>query len=187
LDPKFQLRSSLSISTIKSYAELLNSGMAFEPIVAVKLGSKIIIVDGAHRYQAHVLEKRLTIQVFVLEGLGEKEALYLALRANAKHGLQRSSKDKRTVVLAMLQEPLYATLSSRKLGEIALVSHNFVCAIRKEIETVAPAIENVQSIDIDGYSPNRVATKIARLTKQLETSHPVEAGKIREILGTIAA
>lgn len=187
IDPRFQLRANINLGVVRNYVERLESDIEMDPILTVKLGSKIYVVDGFHRFAAHHSLGRQTIPTIVLEGLGVAEANFLAFGANAAHGLQRNSKDKRTVVMAMLALQEYSALPSRRLGEIANVSHNFVCEVRKELENPKPQSDALHEADNDGYDPLKIASKIATLANLLERSHLEKALKIKEIAATIAA
>ncbi len=63
------------------------------PPITVALG--YIIVGGFHRWQAHKLEGRQTIEAVDLGNLTDVQILKESLRRNAEHGLRPRTPDKK--------------------------------------------------------------------------------------------
>lgn len=180
ISPATQLRAEINQDTINDYAADLEGGDEFPPILAVRLNGRPQVVDGGHRHYAKVQLKETMVDVQILENLGEPEAFHLAINANRVHGLQRSPEDKRSIAKAMLQNPTYACLSTRKLKSISGISHNLFALVRREIEL--GTTNTSKSKRDDTITPKRVAAKIRAQLTYLAITHPAVAAKIAETL-----
>jgi hypothetical protein len=180
MSPGMQLRAAIEQQTVDDYATALEAGDEFPPIEAIRMCGRLIVVDGWHRYFAHLSCKLATIRVHILEGLGEAEAFYLAIVANRSHGHPRSAKDKRNVARSMLNNPAYACLSTRELQKLTGISHNLFATVRREMEH-GPAIMLSPKRD-DALTPVRIAAKIKGQLRFLATTHPQIASRIADTL-----
>ena len=79
MDPRFGEERSQSV--VEGYMEALDK---LPPIV---IDQDNLIIDGVHRYQAHLLAGKDTIQVYRQEMQDEGEAFIASVRANATHGV----------------------------------------------------------------------------------------------------
>ena len=103
-----QPRQAISDETVLEYAEALRDGAVFPPVVVVRDGANLWLVDGFHRFHAHRSCGRETIAADVREGT-LRDAVLHSLSANVEHGLRRTNADKRKAVLTMLTNKLVAT------------------------------------------------------------------------------
>lgn len=103
-----QLREAISEETVSEYADALRDGAVFPPVVVVRDGASLWLVDGFHRFHAHRRCGRETIAADVREGT-LRDAVLHSLSANVEHGLRRTNADKRKAVLTMLTNKLVAT------------------------------------------------------------------------------
>lgn len=103
-----QPRQEISDETVLEYAEALRDGAVFPPVVVVRDGANLWLVDGFHRFHAHRSCGRETIAADVREGT-LRDAVLHSLSANVEHGLRRTNADKRKAVLTMLTNKLVAT------------------------------------------------------------------------------
>jgi hypothetical protein len=92
LDVELQPREDIDHDLIDEYAEALEAGDEFPPVVVFKNGdAKPLLADGWHRYYAHQSAKRPEIAVEIREG-DRVDAFRYSLQANATHGRKRSNE-----------------------------------------------------------------------------------------------
>lgn len=146
LDAGTQMREQVNEAVIADYIEALD---ALPPIRVMRVGkSRLVLVDGFHRFYAHKRAGRDSIEIEIAEGSTISEARFEAARANARHGLRRSNADKRLAVLAVLG--LYPNLSDREIASHVGVSHPLVGTVRREIADEVPERDGVpEEIDAD--------------------------------------
>jgi ssDNA-binding Zn-finger/Zn-ribbon topoisomerase 1 len=129
-----QSRADVDFSAIDEYAAQMTDGVEFEPaqgLMDTEAG-KIYVWDGYHRGQA-ALKAGLQLWVAVEPG-SRPEAEWLALTANQRHGLRRTTKDKQRIVRAALLHPNGLALANREIARHVGVDHKTVGRIRRELE-----------------------------------------------------
>lgn len=135
-DRRTQMRANgTDKAVVKEYAAVLEGGKHALPTIEVYTEDHETywIVDGWHRYEAHVLCGHDTIPCTVTVGWHD-EAVLAAVRANAEHGLRRTNEDKRLAVRTLLMHPEWGKWSDRVIAEKAGVSHPTVKAVRDTLE-----------------------------------------------------
>jgi hypothetical protein len=132
IDEGTQIRASINEEKVAEYAEMMADDVAFEPVQVVYDGNRYILVDGFHRLFAHRRNNELTIAAKVENGT-LRDAIMIALSANATHGLPRTMEDKRRSVLKALSYSEWCGLPSRQIAELCAVSHSTVNRIREEL------------------------------------------------------
>lgn len=132
IDEGTQIRASINEEKVSEYAEMMGDGVEFEPVQVVYDGNRYILVDGFHRLFASRRNNELTIAAKVENGT-LRDAIMIALSANATHGLPRTMEDKRRSVLKALSYPEWCGLPSRQIAELCAVSHSTVNRIREEL------------------------------------------------------
>ncbi|MCL4299091.1 MAG: ParB N-terminal domain-containing protein [Anaerolineae bacterium] len=128
-----QSRASTNTDLVDEYAEMMQSGVEFDPAQGVQDGNgQIYVFDGHHRGSA---AKQIGAKLWVEVRPGTRlDAEWLALTANQKHGLRRNREDLRRIVRLALLHPRGVTLSDRELARHCGVHHNTVSKIRQELE-----------------------------------------------------
>jgi hypothetical protein len=128
----------IDTGTVAEYAERMEAGDAFPPVVLFGTVKRCWIGDGWHRVMAARQLGRTEIEADLREG-DRRDALKYALGANAANGLRRTNADKRRCVEIALAE--FGNLSSRAIAGLCGVSHPFVDGMRpdKALETVSNA------------------------------------------------
>lgn len=134
LDPDLQPRVIMDHATIAEYAEEMEAGATFPPIIVFDDGAKKWLADSWHRYFAAQKAGLEEIDVDLRTG-SRRDALLFSISANAKHGLRRSREDKRRAVLALLSDPEWSVLSDRKLAKMAGVTHPTIAKYRAELDS----------------------------------------------------
>lgn len=154
LDAGTQMREQVNEAVIADYIEALD---ALPPIRVMRVGkSRLVLVDGFHRFYAHKRAGRDSIAVEVIGQGTIEDAQYEAARSNAKHGLRRSNADKRLAVLAVLG--LKPHLSDREIASHVGVSHPLVGTVRREIADEVPERDGVpddlEAHEVEGDVPD---------------------------------
>lgn len=133
-----QPREAISEETVSEYAEALREDAVFPPVVVVRDGASLWLVDGFHRYHAHRRCGRETIAADVRAGT-LRDAVLHSLSANVEHGLRRTNADKRKAVLTMLTNKLVATdddgnpWSNREVARRCCVGPDLVARLRASL------------------------------------------------------
>lgn len=119
---------------------------------------KIYVWDGKLRSEA-ARQAGLQLSVSITAGT-QLDAEWLAASANQRHGLHRTSRDKRFAVKLALLHPYGVNQSNRSLARHCGVVHKTVASVRRELEE-------------DGDIPvitNRVAQRSNGATYQIDTT-----------------
>lgn len=124
-----QPRAALDEATIAAYADTLADGGALPAVGLVYDGTDYWLWDGFHRVAAHECAGRDLIAADVQPGT-RRDAVLLAVGANAAHGLRRTVDDKRRAVMILLGDPEWSAWSDREIAGRAHVSHTFVAKLR---------------------------------------------------------
>jgi len=142
LDPRLirtdlntQARKANSDETIREYAELMEGGTRFPPIIVFFdiENETYILGDGFHRLFAH-LQAKPNDPIIVEQYLGNiQDAQWYSIGANKSHGLRRSNEDKRNAVELAFLHPNSANLSDRQVAEHVGVCHQMVSVARKRL------------------------------------------------------
>lgn len=137
-----QTRDGLAKAVVKDYAETLKAGKSLPPVTVVCVnrpdadGSArplYYLVDGYHRKDAAILAGRTTIDAEITEGTFT-DAVRLAIKANAAHGLRRTNADKRNALKLALehgQELFGCNPSNPMLADACGMSERTVIRLRK--------------------------------------------------------
>ena len=143
LDGGTQPRERFDEEILREYAERMElddrglvidpSHQIWEPIVVVEDGSELWLADGFHRVRAARSRDLETFQARVLVGT-RRDAIKYSLSANARHGLRRSSADKRRAVQRALEDEQWRGLSARALAQLCAVSDFTIRKVRGELE-----------------------------------------------------
>lgn len=101
-DQKFQVRRKLDQPTVNRYVDVLKAGGSMPPIQVVFINDAPVLIDGWHRVAAMDQLGRPEVEAVVLEAT-EKEAYWLAAKANMEHGLPLKSGEQREVFRAYIK------------------------------------------------------------------------------------
>jgi len=125
-----QARVTTNDDAIASYADEMEQGAVFPPIVVYFDGATHWLADGFHRYLAAKRLARPAISAEVHEG-GRTDALRHALGANATNGVYRNNADKRNAVEVALEE--WPDRANPVIAEICKVSVELVRRTRTQL------------------------------------------------------
>jgi len=132
LDPDVQPRNKVTQTLVQQYAQDMEAGDVFPPVVVYSDGGVYWVADGFHRVQAAISAGLTTIKVEVHKG-GKRDAILYAVGSNSTHGLRRTNKDKRRAVLALLEDEEWSDWTDREIARRCRVSHVFVGKVRAEL------------------------------------------------------
>ena len=139
--------------TVQHYAELLADGTALGPLKVYETpDAGLVLVDGWHRLEAHLMNKQDTVECVVEPGTLE-EARYMALGSN-KHGRAFTNEEKRANALEMLRHAEWSKQSDRQIARHLGVSQPFVSKLKAELEgRKAPLKTGAKSVQAVSGSP----------------------------------
>jgi hypothetical protein len=132
IDCGTQARTGLNDATVAEYADALLTGAEFPPAVVFVHEGKVVLVDGFHRFHAHMAAGRVDMSCQVHAGTLRDAVLY-AVGANGTHGLRRTRDDKRRAVRMLLEDAEWGQWSDREIAKRCDVTHPFVGALRAEL------------------------------------------------------
>jgi hypothetical protein len=125
-----QGRAGLTRSIVDEYAEAMQQGAIFPPVVAYHDGTNTWLADGFHRHAAARQAGVDQIDTEVLQGT-QQDARLFSCGANDRHGLRRSNEDKRHVVATLLADEEWSQASDRWIAETCKVSRPLVADVRQ--------------------------------------------------------
>ena len=133
IDKGTQSRAQISEDTVTDYAEAMQAGDQFPPVVVYFDGVDYYLADGFHRLHAAKRLHKASIQADVRTGT-LRDAILYSLGANRDHGLRRSNADKRKCVQTLLEDFEWGELSVNEMARICGVSPQLVTAVKLEME-----------------------------------------------------
>lgn len=125
-----QTRAELDQGAVNDYAEAIEDGATFPPVVVFYDGNDYWLADGFHRYRATEKAGRTHIDADVRQG-NQRAAILHSVGANADHGLRRNGEDKRRAVQTLLDDPEWSEWSDREIARRCRVSPTSVGQWRK--------------------------------------------------------
>ncbi len=149
-DGTTQMRvAGIDPAVVADYADAMEAGATFPPIIVFFDGTQYWPGDGFHRIEAARRVDREAISADVREG-GQRDALLLAASANATHGLRRTQADKRQSIETLLRDPEWSRWSDREIGKACAVDHKTVGKVRRELTGEIPSDRTVTYRDRHG-------------------------------------
>ena len=148
-----QPRAEIDQQIVADYAEAMQAGVKFPPVIVFYDGSDYWLADGFHRAAAAEQAQLAEVAADVRQGT-KRDALLYSVSANATHGLRRTNADKRRAVLLVLSDSeWFETMSDRKIAEHVGVSQPFVSALRAELVKTRTTDNRYQSEAEDEAEP----------------------------------
>lgn len=133
-----QARLKLDYDVVKEYAECMKDGEKFPPVTVFHDGSEYWLANGFHRYFATKSNGELEIECEVKQGTLDDAVLY-AFSADGRQGLSRSDEDKRSIIIRMLQHPVWGKWSNAEIAKHVGVSKMTVGRVKASLEKDNPA------------------------------------------------
>lgn len=212
LDERLQARVRICGETVKDYVEVVKALQArlhagetisdkelFPPILvhrcpdAAGEGMFDWVVSGFHRTRAHILANARTIRAYLHQGGTFRDAVLAAVGQNARHGLPRSSEDKRRAVRMIATDPewggewkprnqMWTGWTNREIARHCGVSEFLVRCVREELKPRRkPRAKAAGEPDCDKIAPSESAPQEG---SQSDPDSVVTAEQIRLVLST---
>ena len=156
------IREALDDDTIGEYADALQDGARFPPVVVFRSNGTTVLADGFHRVQAYRKAGRTEIEADVHQG-GQEEALWFALGANRTHGQRLRRNDKRRAIEIAYEA--WPDLSQRRIAKQVGCTQPYVGQVRAQLKSSFQLPDRV--VGKDGRK--RPATRPPR-TRRIETT-----------------
>jgi hypothetical protein len=166
IEKKLYPRIESDYETSKRYVEAMESGAEFPPIVVAEKNNKYYLIDGKHRLDAYLINKKEVVEVEIINGLTEEEIFIESVKRNIGHGRPFSEEDINRIKI---------TLKDFNLG-LEKVSEIIRIPVTKLNQIVAKGIEShydedFSKINQDSYKidkSNLITTRTRELEKRLE-------------------
>lgn len=129
-----QSRANIDRSVVSDYAEAIEAGVVFPPIVVFYDGAAHWLADGFHRYEAYSQARVYDVPADIRQGT-QRDAILYSVGANASHGLRRTNDDKRRAVLTLLGDAEWSKWSDREIARQCGVSHDFASRNRRSLSS----------------------------------------------------
>ena len=102
-DPSTQPRLAMNMDVVADYAEAMEAGEGFPPLIVFKIDGQYVLIDGFHRIAAARKAGLKEIHCDVHTGT-LRDAILYSCGTNSSHGLRRTKEDKRRAVLRLLSD-----------------------------------------------------------------------------------
>lgn len=132
IDQSIQSRVEINNDVVLDYADSLNEGIEFPPIVVFDTSDGYLLADGFHRIEAHKLAAKRKILADIKEG-DRRDALLYGIGANVRHGARLTNADKRKAVTTLLLDNEWSKWSDQEIARVTGFTQPFVSKVRKEL------------------------------------------------------
>ena len=141
-DVNTQSRAAINQKMVTKYAEDMQRGEKFPPIIIFQEGENNYIGDGHHRVYACIKIGAPSIECEVNTG-GVRQAKLYSTGSNFDHGLTRSNADKERAVAMLLDDIEYGEWADDKIAKHVHVDRKTVVAIRARLDKPGKATKKV--------------------------------------------
>jgi DNA-binding transcriptional regulator YhcF (GntR family) len=128
-----QVRKTLNEEKVRSYAEQMNDGDVFPPVVVFHDGSTYWLASGFHRLFATKATGKVSIECDVMKGT-QRDAILYALSSNKHHGMPLSNEETRDCVRRMLEDEEWKGWAVREIARHIGCSAMTVSRVKGEME-----------------------------------------------------
>ena len=134
-----QARAELHAATIVEYAEAMQAGAQFPPVIVYYDGTDYWLADGFHRTEA-ARRSGTTLTADIRPGT-RRDAVLWAVGANDAHGLRRTRADIQRAIETLLRDSEWGQWSDREIARQVHCHHNTVAAARDRLSGEISQIE----------------------------------------------
>jgi hypothetical protein len=166
IDGDTQARAKNNQETINEYAQQMQDGAVFPPVVVFNDGKHNWLADGFHRYFATRQNGGLEIEVETHKGTVDDATLF-ALGAGARRGLSYTKDDLKEMITRMVKHSVWGSWSTRKMAEHIGCSHMTVSRIRSSLEE-APKEVSYTRAGVEATMDTTAIGKTPRAPKKAE-------------------
>lgn len=143
IDGGTQPRAEIDDYLVSEYADAMESGAEFPPVVVFYDGVSHWLADGFHRTHAARRVGAEEVPAEVRNGT-KRDAVLYSVGANSAHGKRRTNADKRKAVLTLLKDDEWSQWSDREIARQCGVNDKTVGNIRRELTAENPQSEPTQ-------------------------------------------
>ena len=179
LDGGTQPRKELDTNLVQHYTEAILEGSEFPPVDLYFDGKHYWLSDGFHRWHAHKRAGHKEIKANIKQGT-KRDAWRACLKANSKHGKQRSTEELRNCVRMALEDIELGELSDAQIATECDCSKMTVGRVRKAL-----GLEKSSTVGKDGK--RRDTTNIGRKAVPPPVQEFEEEDKLKELATEIGA
>nr|BAL53627.1 chromosome partitioning protein [uncultured Aquificae bacterium] len=144
---------------VQEYAEMLEQGVEFDPILVWKREKGYWVIDGVHRLSAHQKVGKTTIKAKLVECKDELDYRVKAIQANIKHGLALAKEEKPLLAQILYKEGLSEEEKIQKIfGVTDRTIRNWLAGVKKQEkqEKIKKALE----LKEQGLTTRQIAEKL---------------------------
>jgi len=142
-----QARAAIDADTVTDYAEAMQAGAEFPPVVLFNDGSTYFLADGFHRVLAATRAGLPDVQADVRKGT-KQDALWYAVGANRTNGKRLTRADVRHAIQIVLAD--LPDRSDRAIAAQIGCSHHTVACVRGEVEAGGQIAQVTKRTGADG-------------------------------------
>jgi hypothetical protein len=121
--------STPHVVSVAEYAEAMQAGAVFPPLVVFEEDGRFWLAEGFHRLEAYTAAGFAEVPCVVHQG-GLRDAILLSVGANFDHGVRRTNADKHRAVLMLLRDPEWQSWSDNAIAKACAVSQPLVTRLR---------------------------------------------------------
>ena len=129
---ELQPRAKMDTAVIDEYTAAMKRGDAFPAVTVFEIAAEYYLVDGYHRFMAAQGAKIGKILADVQTGK-MRDAILFSAGVNAKHGLNRTTEDKRRAATILLRDAEWGQWADMEIAAACNVSVDLVAKTRKAI------------------------------------------------------
>lgn len=166
-DSGTQARESINEETVCSYAERMEDGDVFPPVIVFHDGNEYYLADGFHRVMASSRISAIDIEADVRKGTAQ-DALWYALGANKAQGHRMTKGDVRHAVEAALRA--FPERTQQAVAEQVGCCRVYVLKIQEQLVTSNKLTIPQTRIGADGKSRPTTYTPREHVDRDQETS-----------------
>jgi hypothetical protein len=138
--PSLMMRArGLDDEHVERLRAAIRRGETLEALDVFDDGATLLVADGNHRHKAAELEGGAILDINVRAGT-LRDAIRHAVRANARHGKQRSHDDARLAVVTILLDEEWSRKSDNQIADMADVSQPFVGKVQGWLAALLPLL-----------------------------------------------
>jgi transposase len=156
-----QSRAGLDMDVVMDYAEQMEDGAQFPPIIVFYDGTTYWLADGFHRLEARRQGGMTSITAEVRQG-DRLAALRYSLGANDKHGLPRNSQDYRRAYQCGVDNSLCKPDDTESVQKLLKCSRRWAQSLTREAREQAKAERDrkIAELSAEGKTQREIAAEV---------------------------
>lgn len=165
------MRVTTDESLVRLYSEAIKD---LPPVLVAKISNKIHLLDGLHRYLAHKLVGKSSIQCTFAKAKNMEEGLIIAIESNITQGMTLTEPDRIMLANRLLQ----AGQQKSRIADLLKVSNSTITRWTaeqtkaeevKRTATVKEALDEGKSLRTIEEETGIPKTTVARIKEKIET------------------